>query len=150
MIRYIAAAALIVCAWVPLEAQYGPVQDSTLTGLRRVALNFNASTLKEGNLLREEFALEMRKAGIRVAQIGVPDSVDGTMNVLLGRRPGGSCEVRLDIEQLARLMRTGKTHRMVTWFYWDTSTGCGDGWFKEASKRAVDAFLTKWLDMNGR
>jgi hypothetical protein len=151
MLRYVVLVVL-VCASVPLRAQYGPVQDSTLIGLRRVALNVTTD-VKDANTFREDIALELRKAGIRVAPDSTrPDSVDGVLNVLVRSR--GSCQklIRIDVEQRARLVRTGNTHRMVTWFYEDDANGtaCRDSWYPSAIKRAVDAFLTKWLDVNGR
>lgn len=146
--RWLLAVAVLALGGRPVQAQFGRVQDSTLIGIHRLLLNYT-TPLGDSVQLREGFALELRKAGIRVLARG--DSADALMNVVVWRKKSGACEVRVDVEQMARIVRTSRAYPIVTWFYWDDADSpCRDSWLRDGSRRAVDSFLTKWLDVNGR
>ncbi|MGH9884110.1 MAG: hypothetical protein ACREBE_01175 [bacterium] len=74
------------------------------------------------------------------------------MNVLIRRRSNCDVVIRIDVEQMARVLRTNRVYPMVTWFYEEDADGtaCSRAFIAPAIKRATDAFLLKWLDMNGR
>lgn len=161
--RRLALQLLIACAVfvapVTGHAQYAASQDSTLVGIKKVYLNFTDANGGLGEAAAEELsgsvALELRKAGIRVAKDRSELSADdATLNVsviTVTRTLVTDVHVRMDVEQLTQLVRTRKSYPMVTWFYeQDKLNGMPKSDGPRLVKAGLDDFLSKWLDMNGR
>ena len=141
------------------EAQYAVTQGQTLSGLDNVLLAFAEPTgqIQATDLqsLYQSATLELRKVGIRIAtdSTEVDMATDGVLNVTLWVTDAFSDEVslRLDVEQLATLRRTGETLQMVTWFH--ESARSGPNWrdfTRSLLMDGVNGFLSDWLDANGR
>lgn len=158
--------ALAMIAAGRVRAQNGVAQDSTLVGIHLVQLNVfpmspngSASLARDRISLQEGMALELRKAGLRLrsidsARAGAP--VDAIVTVYLIDMGNCAKNLRMNVGQKVEVVRTGRTHQLATWLYEIPAGGvrggnvCRDEWWADAVRQATDAFLTKWLDMNGR
>ena len=150
---------LAVALAAPLRGQYAITQDSTLQGLQQVYLNFQMTEDAVSAGLYSELAtylnLELRKTGIRVARM--PEELgdgDGVLNVSLIEIPRTlttDFQLRVDVEQMATLQRTGQMLRMVTWYYEDPQLNViPENVARDMVTRGLNQFLSAWLDMNGR
>lgn len=142
-----------------LSAQYVSAQDSSLVGLKKVFVIFSDSgdavTQAQAEELMGDIVLNLRKTGIRMAHDSSDVSKDdGVLHFTLMKRQyalTNDLSLRLDVEQQATLARTGESSRVGTWYYEDDRHNVDPQQvLKPMVRKAVDAFLLKWLDMNGR
>jgi hypothetical protein len=161
--RRLVTIALFACAALIMpakgHAQYGVSQDSTLVGIKKVYLNFTDENgglgVADAESLSGSVALELRKAGIRVAkdrnELTADDAVLNVSVITVTRTLVTDILVRMDVEQLAQLARTKKSYPMVTWYYEQNKlNGIPKSDGPRLVKTGLDEFLSKWLDMNGR
>jgi hypothetical protein len=158
-LKFLVLVIALVASARPADAQLS--QDSTLKGLRQVYLDVvtNEGALDEAIVasMESSIALELRKAGIRVAPRleDIDAAKDGVMIVHFYRIPrslSNDAIFRIDLRQAVRLDRNPTQPVFVTtWFHEDNGRNVVPNDFSTAaSRKGVDAFLTKWLDMNGR
>ena len=144
-----------------LAAQYGRQQAETLAGLNTVYVNYQEPQGELSAAANEEivdvFTLELRKAGVRIARsIDEVATDQGVVKLAFIVNPGtlGQDQIilRMDVEQQARLVRTGEEYLMVTWFHEDTVKGfLNEGNIhRELALSAANRFLADWLDANNR
>jgi hypothetical protein len=161
--RRLIATMLFACAVIvvpaTVHAQYAVSQDSTLAGIKKVYLNFTDGNgglgVAEAEELTGQVALELRKAGIRVAkersELTGDDAILNVSVVTVTRTLVTDVQTRIDVEQMAQLARTKKSYAMVTWFYEQNKlNGIPKVDGPRLVKAGLDDFLSKWLDMNGR
>ena len=144
----------------PAQAQLAPTQDSTLRGLERVYVNLQngggALTPAQQAQALDFITLELRKAGVRIAQ--APSDLDLSKGALfnvafmkVGSALSTDLTLRIDVEQAATLARTGSRLQMVTWFYEDDRRNIAiDQVLQHMLRQGLDRFLNTWLTANGR
>ena len=156
LLRLLAGVFSLAIASVPASAQFAAAQDSTLTGIHTVVLNFATN---EGALapavtaeLERTVSLELRKSGLKVVT-GQGATGDAVLNVAILREQrslSSDLWVRIDVEQRVQLLRNGKPYQLVTWYYDSKKNGMVQSDPPAMLKTALDTFLEKWMDMNGR
>lgn len=153
------ASAIALLSAAPLTGQYVATQDSSLRGLARTVVRFRLAddvinpTLKVQ--LAEYLTLELRKAGLKLVDDSEEiDEKDGILDLQLGKMDRGrTCDryLRVSLQQLADLKRTGQKLWMTTWYH---ETGqhnvVADSVADDVLKDGVNRFLNRWLAMNGR
>lgn len=156
-----------VAAFLPVAvAAQSPVnsvrEDSTLVGIKTVGLLVSDVDKSLGAQLTEQLAastqLELRKAGLRVVRIDSTGKAPGDFDALVqvqfyrrGRFAGDDVDMRFLVRQPVTLLRTSKLFWETTW---QTERRGQNLEVKTAAPKflteAVNDFLSKWLDMNGR
>lgn len=162
---------LILCiAIAPLSARAQVVaptshEDSTLAGIHTVGLVvFDPGNGLGAELSEQIFSatqLELRKSGLRVVrytpstpQAGAPAVLDALVCIYVfpgGPSAGDGTYVRYAVRQPVRVLRTQALLWVSTWTHEDRQQFGSVR--RDAAKMvssATDAFLGKWLDMNGR
>jgi hypothetical protein len=147
----------------PLSAQRNPAQnnihiarprpadDSTLTGMKSVYLTAGGNSLDSSTF--QDFALELRKAGIRIVSADQPADAQMFLVVSKLRCGLGGCDGQytIEIDQRSQVLRLGRAQMATTWL--SETLGLGvqwDEWVKATAKQETDDFLNRWLTANGR
>ena len=137
-------------------------EDSTLAGIQTVGLLISDANGALGAPLVAQLAasttLELRKTGLRVIRIDTATKAgvnfDALVQVLIyrrGRFGGDDVDMRYLVRQPVTLVRTQKQLWETTWIAERRGQNLV---VKDAVPRmlteAINEFLSKWLDMNGR
>ena len=139
-------------------AQYVGTQDSSLRGLARLDVRFETPDGAVSPTLRSQLTdyldLELRKAGLKlvVSDTALKES-EGLLEVRFARSQGPSSDasLRLSLQQMATLKRTGQSLWMVSWFYEDSRRDVvPDSVAHAMIANGLNRFLNRWLAMNGR
>ena len=141
-------------------AQSSPDQDANLIGLKKaflsVVTNEGALTQVQLDQIRAAAALELRKAGLRLAasedETDIAQDAVITLGIYkIGRALSTDAIIRLTVYQGAQVARTQKTVALNTWFYEDNGRNVVfDQYMPSAVRKGVDTFLNAWLEANGR
>ncbi len=152
---------LLLC--VPeASGQFVRSQDQTMAGLEGVAVNIQAPSNWPQEVKREMYsnaALELRKSGLTVIEDSSQwnKKTHGILNIGFNERGGGGVTggsfiwLRMDLEQLSRIVRNGDSHYLVTWYYQDRMEDTAAN--RESTqmlKKGISQFLNDYFRANGR
>lgn len=134
------------------HAQFTPskAMDSTLAGIKTVYFTPNGSALDSA--VAHDFALELRKAGIRIASDGESADAQIFLSVTrVERAMSTDGTVTVEVHQPIVLARTQRRVQIPTWILQSVGRNVvWSNWSGPAVRAVRDDFLNRWLSANGR
>jgi hypothetical protein len=164
-VLYIALSIFLGLSLITEDAsgQFVRSQDETMAGLEGVAVNVQVPSEWPQNVRQEIYStstLELRKSGLTV----IEDSSEwdarnhGILNigftVKSGTGIGGTGDdfiwMKMDLEQLSRIVRNGNRHYLITWYHQNRMKNSANQEYPGMLKEGISQFLNDYFRANGR